>query len=179
MDTTGLRAAYDKLFDIAARPDLGEAEDGGWRRRSDTGSPPQRRRRDRGRRSWVVFGSRPTFDNRVSLDPWNLDRIIAEHASRADLTAHLRSQVTVLCGIADRLGEKDAAVLVPSLLLSGDALVLDQPVPLAALIDGLAEDHVPRHTRQLLDLRSLPPGEPDRHLDAAGPARARPPSVRP
>ncbi|MER5383369.1 hypothetical protein ABT040_24400 [Streptomyces sp. NPDC002688] len=158
MDTTGLRAAYDKLFDIAARPDLGEAEDGGWNADQILAHLLSVDAAIAAVALGVVSGSRPTFDNRVSLDPWNLERIIAEHAGRQDLTAHLRSQVTVLCGIADRLGEQTAAVLVPSLLLSGDALVLDQPVPLAALIDGLAEDHVPRHTRQLLDLRVAAPG---------------------
>ena len=158
MDTTGLRAAYDKLLDIAARPDLGEADDGGWNADQILAHLLSVDAAIAAVALGVVSGSRPTFDNRVSLDPWNLERIIAEHAGRADLTAHLRSQVTVLCDIADRLGERAAAVLVPSLLLSGDALVLDQPVPLAALVDGLAEDHVPRHTQQLLDLRVAAPG---------------------
>ena len=45
------------------------------------------------------------------------------------------------------------SVLIPAILFSNDALVLDQPIPLAGLIDGLAEDHVPVHTQQLLDLR--------------------------
>jgi hypothetical protein len=36
--------------------------------------------------------------------------------------------------------------------------VLDRPIPLAGLIDGLAEDHVPVHARQLLDLRVAVPG---------------------
>ncbi|MGW0494583.1 hypothetical protein ACWD0Z_03870 [Streptomyces sp. NPDC003007] len=102
----------------------------------------------------MVAGSRPTFDNRISLDPWNPNRIIAEHADRADLIEHVRDQATVLCDIADRLSEQDASVPVPSLLVSHSELVLDQEVPLAGLIDGLAEDHVPRHTRQLLDLRA-------------------------
>ena len=39
------------------------------------------------------------------------------------------------------------------LLGAGDTLVLDQPVPLAALIGGLADNHVPEHTGQLLALR--------------------------
>jgi hypothetical protein len=47
---------------------------------------------------------------------------------------------------------------VPSLLLSDDAPLLDQPVPPAGLIDGLAENHVPAHTRQLLALRVTVPG---------------------
>ncbi|MET9410015.1 hypothetical protein ABZX90_30235 [Streptomyces sp. NPDC002935] len=157
MDTTGLRAAYDRLLDVAAMSDLGDADDGGWNADQILAHLLSVDAAVAAVALGVVAGSRPTFDNRISLDPWNLDRIIAEHAGRADLTAHLRSQADVLCAIADQLGEPAAAVLVPSLLLSGDELVLDQPVPLAALIDGLAEDHVPRHTQQLLDLRVAVP----------------------
>ena len=32
-------------------------------------------------------------------------------------------------------------------------MVLDRPLPLSALIEGLATDHVLGHTRQLLDRR--------------------------
>jgi hypothetical protein len=38
--------------------------------------------------------------------------------------------------------------------MSGDEPLLDQPVPLAGLVNGLAENHLPVHTRQLLDLRT-------------------------
>jgi hypothetical protein len=34
-----------------------------------------------------------------------------------------------------------------------------QPIPLAGLIDGLAENRMPRHTQQLLDLRAAIPGK--------------------
>jgi len=32
----------------------------------------------------------------MALDAWNLDRIIAEHAGRTELIAHVLSQATVL-----------------------------------------------------------------------------------
>jgi len=158
MDTTALRGAYERLLDVAAVPDLGEAEDGGWNADQilahllsvDAAIAAVALR--------VVSGSRPTFDNRICLDAWNLDRIIAGHSGRADLIDHVRSQAGVLCDIADRLDGEAASVLVPALILSDDVIVLDQPVPLAGLIDGLAENHVPVHARQLLDLRVAEPG---------------------
>ena len=101
----------------------------------------------------VVAGSRPTFDNRIALDAWNLDRIIAEHSGRPELIDHVRRQGSVLCDIADQLNDEAASVMVPSLLLSNDAVMVDQPVSLAGLIDGLAHNHIPEHTQQLLDLR--------------------------
>ncbi|SNR57251.1 hypothetical protein SAMN06265360_110144 [Haloechinothrix alba] len=153
MDTTALRSSYDRLLDVAAIPDLGNAADGGWNADQILAHILSV---DAGIASvalGVVSGARPAFDNRISLDTWNLDRIIAEHSGRVELIDHVRSQATVLCDIADQLNDTAAAVLVPSFLLSNDALVLDQPIPLADLIDGLAENHVPAHTRQLLDLR--------------------------
>jgi hypothetical protein len=157
VDTRGLRGAYDRLLDAAALPDLGDAADGGWNADRILAHLLSVDASVAAVALGVVAGARPTFDNRICLDTWNLDRIIAEHADRADLIDHVRSQAAVLCDIADRLSEETASVQVPSLLLSDGALVLDQPIPLAALIDGLAENHVPGHTRQLLDLRVTVP----------------------
>jgi hypothetical protein len=152
MDTTALRSAYETFFEVAETPDLGEAADGGWNADQVLAHVLSVDAATAAVALGVVSGSRPVFDNRVCLDGWNLDRIIAEHSGRAELIAHVRSQAAVLCDIAGRLSEKAASVLVPAFLMSGDELLLDQPVPLAALINGLAENHVPVHTRQLADL---------------------------
>ncbi|ANS70289.1 hypothetical protein SLINC_8065 [Streptomyces lincolnensis] len=153
MDTTALRGAYDKLLDAAATPGLGEAADGGWDADHVLAHLLSLDASVAAVALGVVAGARPTLDNRISLDPWNLDRVIARHTDRADLIEHVRRQAGVLCDIADQLDEQAAAVLVPTLLLSNDTVAVDQPLPLAALIDGLAGNHVPEHTRQLLDLR--------------------------
>ncbi|MFD5729168.1 MULTISPECIES: hypothetical protein [unclassified Streptomyces] len=158
MDTTALRSAYDKLLEAAALPGLGDADDGGWNADEILAHLLSVDASIAAVALAVVAGSRPAFDNRVSLDAWNLGRIITEHSGRADLIDHVRSQATVLCGIADRLNEEAASVRVPTLLLSHDAVVLDRPMSLASLVNGLAEDHVPVHTRQLLDLRPAVPG---------------------
>lgn len=152
MDTTELRSAYERLLEAAATPGLGDAADGGWNADEilahllsvDAGIAAVALS--------VVSGARPTFDNRISQDTWNLQRIIAEHSGRAELIDHLRRQGAVLCDIADQLSEKAASVLVPSVFVSNDTLGMDQPVPLAGLIDGLAGNHIPVHTQQLLDL---------------------------
>lgn len=157
MNTTALRSAYEKLFDAATLPDLGEAADGGWNADQILAHLLSVDAATAAVALGVVSGARPSFDNRITLDTWNLDRIVAEHSGRADLIEHVRAQAAILCDIADRLHDKATAVLVPTILLSNHALVLDQPLPLAALIDGLAEGHVPDHTRQLLDLRPAVP----------------------
>ena len=157
MDTSVLRSAYDTFLDAAAITDLGEADDEGWNADQILAHLLSVDASIAAVALGVVAGSRPTFDNRICLDSWNLDRIIAEHSGRADLIDHVRSQADTLCDIADQLNEEAASVLVPSLLLSNDALVLDQPIPLASLIDGLGKDHVPVHTQQILDLRVAVP----------------------
>jgi hypothetical protein len=157
VDTTALRSAYAELLDAAAVPGLGEAADSGWNADQILAHLLSVDAAIAAVALGVVSGSRPSFDNRTSLDPWNLDRIIAGHKGRADLIDHARSQAAVLCDIADRLDEDAASVLVPSLMLSNGALVVDMPIPLGGLINGLADDHVPVHTRQLLDLRTTEP----------------------
>jgi hypothetical protein len=152
MDTTALRAAYDRLLEVAAAPDFGDAADGGWDADHllahlisvDAGIASTALA--------VVSGSRPTYDNRTSLDRSNLARIIAGHLGRAGLIGHVRSQSTVLCDIADQLTDDAAAVLVPTILVSNDVVVMDQPVPLAGLLGGLVQ-HTSEHGQQLLDLR--------------------------
>jgi len=119
MNADALRSAYEKFFEVAALPDLGEATDGGW----------------------------------------NADQVLAHvlsvagHDGRAGLIGHVRAQAAVLCDIADRLGDEETSVLVPTFLMSGNELLLDQPMPLGDLVNGLAENHLPVHTRQLTDLR--------------------------
>jgi hypothetical protein len=154
MDTTALRSAYEKFLDVAAAPDLGEAADGGWNADQVLAHVLSVDAATAAVALGVASGARPTFDNRICLDRWNLDRIIAEHSGRAGLISHVRGQAAVLCDIADQLSEQAAAVLVPSFLMSGDEVLLDQPVALADLVNGLAGNHVPVHTRQLADLRA-------------------------
>ncbi|MFE6481429.1 hypothetical protein ACFVGN_00575 [Streptomyces sp. NPDC057757] len=153
MDTTALRSAYDRLLDVAALPNLAEADDGGWNADQILAHLLSVDATIAAVALGVVAGARPTFDNRLTLDAWNLNRIITEHTGRADLVDHVRRQATTLCDIADHLSVAAASVLVPALLFSNNTLVLDQPVALADLIHGLADDHVPRHAQQLLGLR--------------------------
>lgn len=153
MNTTALRSAYEKFFEMAEAPDLGEAAGGGWNADQVLAHVLSVDAATATVALGVVSGARPTFDNRICLDGWNLDRIIAGHDGRAGLIGRLRAQAAVLCDIADRLGDDEASVLVPAFLMSGNELLLDQPVPLADLINGLAGNHLPVHTQQLADLR--------------------------
>lgn len=101
----------------------------------------------------VASGANATYDNRTSLDTWTIERVIALAGDNAGLRERIRLQGDALCILGEQvLSETELDTLVPTLLLSADTLQVDQPVPLRALITGLAEDHLPRHAEQLLAL---------------------------
>jgi hypothetical protein len=100
----------------------------------------------------VAAGSGTTVDNRVSLDAWTLARTIERGGDGAGLRRRVRLQGEALCRLAEALGDDELAVPVPTLLVSAGSVLVDRPLPLQSLLQGLAEDHLPRHTQQLLAL---------------------------
>ncbi len=153
MDTTRLQNAYARFLDAAATPDLGPAQGGEWDADQVLAHVLSVDASVTAVALGVIAGARPGFDNRVSLDTWNLGRIIAEHGGRLGLVEQVRRQATVLCQVASHLASPVEKVMVSTLLVSHDAVVVDQPLTLRALISGLADDHLPVHTQQLLGLR--------------------------
>jgi hypothetical protein len=105
----------------------------------------------------VVAGGHGTFDNRQSLDPWNLERISNRAGGESHLRRRIRIQGEALCALAEQLSDEELAQPVPTLLLSGNTVRVDGPVSLGDLITGLADDHLPQHTRQLLALLPVGP----------------------
>ena len=106
--------------------------------------------------SSVAAGANTTYDNRVALDAWTIERLIARAGGNAGLRDRVRRQGESLCALGPALSEAELDTLVPTLLLSRDTVLVDQLVPLRELITGLAEVELPTHTRQLLSL--LPDG---------------------
>lgn len=104
----------------------------------------------------VVAGGHGTFDNRQSLDLWNLERIRNRAGDQAQLQRRIRMQGEALCALAEHLSDDELGQVIPTLLLSGDTVLVDGPVSLRDLLTGLADDHLPRHTQQLLGLLTAP-----------------------
>jgi hypothetical protein len=101
----------------------------------------------------VVGGQRPSYDNRPSLDEWNLRRIIAECGGLSGLTEFVRVQGQLFCSIAAALPESARSVLIPVLIISGDEMVVDGPRSLVDLVEGIGRFHLPMHAQQLAKLR--------------------------
>lgn len=97
----------------------------------------------------VATGAIQTYDNRPSQDPWTLDRVIALAGGEAGLRERVRAQGEALCALAAVLSEAELATTVPALLLSNGSCLVDQPLPLADILAGLADVELPGHTKQL------------------------------
>ncbi|HTF49795.1 MAG TPA: hypothetical protein VK735_20325 [Pseudonocardia sp.] len=103
--------------------------------------------------SAVSAGAHTTYDNRISQDTWTIQHVITLAGGNAGLRDRIRVQGDALCALGGpTLSEAELDTPVPARLLSNDALLLDQPVPLRDLIAGLADAELPGHTAQLLAL---------------------------
>jgi hypothetical protein len=101
----------------------------------------------------VASGTSATYDNRIALDTWTIERVIARAGGYAGLRDRVRRQGDSLCALGGpALSEAELDTLVPTLLLSNDTVLVDQLVPLREHITGLAGVELPTHTKQLLSL---------------------------
>ncbi|MEV0351970.1 hypothetical protein AB0H88_39910 [Nonomuraea sp. NPDC050680] len=107
--------------------------------------------------SAIASGANTTYDNRLALDTWTIERLIALAGGNVGLRERIRRQADALCTLGGpALSDAELDTPVPTRLLSKDIVLVDQPMPLRDLITGLAEAELPGHTRQLLAL--LPSG---------------------
>jgi hypothetical protein len=162
MDTTPLRDAYRALLDAAATvADSGDTSPvppaGEWNADQILAHVAIVNATTIATVSSVATGAIATYDNRIALDTWTIDRVIALAGGNAGLRDRIRLQGDALCALGGpMLSEAELDTSVPTLLLSNDMVLVDQPVPLRDLITGLAEVELPGHTKQLMAL--LPEG---------------------
>jgi hypothetical protein len=162
MDTTGLRGAYRALLDAAATvADSGEPgpvpQDGEWNADQILAHVAIINAATIATVAAISSGTNTTYDNRIALDTWTIERLIALAGGNAGLRDRIRLQADALCTLGGpMLSEDELNTLVPTRLLSNDTVLVDQPMPLRDLLTGLAEMELPAHTRQLLNL--LPDG---------------------
>ncbi|OXR42593.1 hypothetical protein B7C42_05370 [Nocardia cerradoensis] len=103
--------------------------------------------------SAVAAGEHTTYDNRIALDIWTIDRVIESAGGSTGLRDRLQRQAEVLCGFSGpALSDTEFDTLVSTRLISDDAVLVDQPLPLRDLFIGLADVELPGHTEQLLAL---------------------------
>lgn len=158
MDTTSLRDAYRAVLDAAATvADSGDRSpvppDGEWNADQILAHVAIVSATTIATVCSVATGAIATYDNRLAHDTWTIDRVIALAGGSRGIRDRIRLQADALCGLGGpTLSEAELDTVVPTLLLSNDAVLVDQPLPLRDLITGLAEAELPGHTKQLLAL---------------------------
>jgi hypothetical protein len=108
----------------------------------------------------VASAAVATYDNRIAHDLWTLHRVAALGTGPAALPARIRGHADALTAIAGDLSDTELATSIPTLLVSRQEVLVDAPMSLQALLDGLVTTELPGHTRQLLAL-SQPAETPD------------------
>jgi hypothetical protein len=99
--------------------------------------------------SAVAAGQQPRYDNRTTLDPWHLRVLTERGSSVTDMLATVRTSGELLCSVAEHLPPNDLDYPLPTLIVSKDDAVLNDTIPLRALIEGVGEAHLPLHAQQL------------------------------
>jgi hypothetical protein len=158
MDTTGLHNAYHAFLDAAET--VAESGDpspvpptGEWNAEQILAHVVLVNAATITAVSTVASGAITTYDNRIALDTWTIGRVIALAGGSAGLRDRVRRQGEALRALGGPvLSETELDTPVPTLLLSKDTLLVDQPLPLRDIITGLAEVELPGHTTQLLSL---------------------------
>ncbi|MFJ3791579.1 hypothetical protein [Kitasatospora sp. NPDC090091] len=162
IDTTALREAYRALLDAAAEvADAGDRvlapPEGEWNADRILAHVALVTAATVGAAASIAAGANTTYDNRPAQDTWTIDRVIERAGGSAGLRERIRCQAESLCAFGGAaLSGPELDTPVPTLLLSHGAVLVDAPVPLRDLVNGLAVAEIPGHTEQLLAL--LPQG---------------------
>jgi len=154
MDVRALRQAHEDFLEVAKAGGFGPPPPGEWDAERLLAHVAAADAAIASVALAVAAGQRSAYDNRPSVDEWNLRRIVAEAGGLDGLIELVRERGRLLCEVAAALSESAGTVRINVLIISNDELVVDEPWPLADLIAGVGTIHLPRHGRQLAGLRS-------------------------
>ena len=149
MDATMIRQAYADFLAVAEAGGFGPPPPGEWDAAHLLAHLHTTDAQITAAALAVIAGTRPSYDNRPSLDEWNLRRVIDEAGDLAGLIERVGWGGELLCTVAERLTDAHAAVQVPVLIISNDELIVDEPWSLGQLVQGIGMIHLPRHADQL------------------------------
>jgi hypothetical protein len=157
MDTSSLRHAFGMLLDAAATAAGSEHPSSvppgdGWNADQILAHVALVNAATIGATSSVAGGAISTYDNRIASDAWTIGRVIGLAGGSAGLQERIRLQGEALCALVSAVSDTELDTPVPALLTSNGAVLVDQPMPLRAIITGLAEVELPGHAQQLLAL---------------------------
>jgi hypothetical protein len=97
----------------------------------------------------VLVGESPTYDNRDDIDDAELLAYADSVGGLDGLTLAVENSAARLASAAAALSESQCEQLIPVVIVDGDTLVVDEPMPLIGLIEGNFAFHLDLHHRQL------------------------------
>ncbi|MEJ7651823.1 MAG: hypothetical protein WKF57_22680 [Nakamurella sp.] len=108
--------------------------------------------------SAVAAGAHTTYDNRIAQDGWTIGTTIRRAGGAAGLRTRIRVQTEALCTLGgSSLSDDELNTAISCRLLSHGDVLLDQPISLRDILNGLAQGELPGHTAQLLALLGSTP----------------------
>ncbi len=153
MDTTELTQAFDDFLSIADGGGFGEPAKGEWDAPRLLAHVHAVNAHIASTALAVRAGLRVVYDNRPTLDEWNLRRIVSDAGSIAALVDLVRRDSVVYPTVVADLDDADLEASLHVLIVSNNLVVVDEPLPLLWLVTGVGEIHLPRHAVQLAELR--------------------------
>ena len=153
MDVTRLRRRHDEFLAVAEAGGFGPPPAGEWDAGQILAHVALGEASGAAAALAIAAGQRAVYDNRPSLDEWNLRRMVGEASGTDGLVGVVRRYGELLCDIAAGLTERELEVSLPVLIISKDQVLVDEPRPLRSLLAAFGEVHLPGHAEQLRGLR--------------------------
>jgi hypothetical protein len=100
----------------------------------------------------VVAGHSPTYDNAPAIDVDGLSRIVAGAGGVETLIDQLRASSSRVVELVSKLDDGHVATMIPTRIVDGSTVQVDQPLPLAAILRAQTALHLPSHREQLASL---------------------------
>lgn len=97
----------------------------------------------------VLVGESPSYDNRDDIDDVELLAYADSVGGLDGLTLAVETSAARLASAAAALSEGQREQLIPVVIADGGEIVVDEPLPLGAFIDGNSAFHLDLHHRQL------------------------------
>jgi len=154
MNTEELRLAYEGILTDAAAATYGPPPAGEWDAELIVAHLVANDNLLVAAMGEVLAGHSPTYDNHAACDVDGLSRIVAAARGFAALVEQLRSTSSQVVELAAKLDDGHAATMIPTRIVDGGTVQVDQPLPLAAILRAQTALHLPSHRAQLATLAS-------------------------
>lgn len=105
----------------------------------------------------VLAGRSPTYDNGPACDVDGLSRVVAATGGVDALAKQFRATSNRVVELASNLDDAHLATMIPTRIIDGSTVQVDQPLPLAALLRAQTTLHLPSHRDQLAALTTATP----------------------